>query len=325
LEARQPISVILPIYNEAEGIFKNTLAIKEILDKNEISHEFLFVDDGSQDQTWLEIQKLQPLVRFKAIRLSRNFGKESAIMAGIVHVSTTACVIMDADLQHPPQKIVEMYQMWTRDGFEIIDGIKKSRGKESFLYRCGAMLFYKMFSSAIQVDMHQASDFKFLDGKVIDALKGLTEKETFFRGLSTWVGFKRGRIEFEVEDRNTGSSSWSFVRLFKLAIGAMTSFTSLPLHMVTAIGMLVFFVSVALGIHTLYMKFSGLAVSGFTTVILLLLIIGSAMMLSLGIIGVYIEKIYNEIKGRPRYIVREILNVRDEKEEDSSKHDLSGK
>lgn len=305
MEIKRKITVVLPVYNEGKAIFNNVLEIKKVLGEANIQHEFVMVDDGSSDDTWLEIKKLQEFVSVKALRLSRNFGKESAIMAGIEIVDTKACVVMDADLQHPVKKVIEMYELWENEGFEIIDGVKKQRGKESFLNKICALSFYKAFSSITRFDIDKASDFKFLDKKVVDSLKELSEKETFFRGLATWVGFKRERVEFDVEKRKQGASNWSFRKLFKLALGAITSFTSLPLHAVTFIGVGFLLGSIILGIQTIYMKIAGLAVSGFTTVILLLLIIGSLIMISLGIIGIYIEKIYNEIKGRPRYIVSE--------------------
>lgn len=307
MEINRKITVVLPVYNEGKAIFNNVLEIKKVLDEANIQHEFIMVDDGSSDDTWTEIKKLQEFISVKALRFSRNFGKESAIMAGIEIVDTKACVVMDADLQHPVKKVIEMYELWQNEGFEIIDGVKKQRGKESFFNKICALSFYKFFSGITRFDIDKASDFKFLDKKVVDSLKELSEKETFFRGLATWVGFKRGRVEFDVERRKQGSSNWSFRKLFKLALGAITSFTSLPLHAVTFIGVGFLVGSIILALQTIYMKIAGLAVSGFTTVILLLLIIGSLIMISLGIIGIYIEKIYNEIKGRPRYIVSEKL------------------
>ncbi len=303
--------MILPVYNEGLGILKNTMKIKEVLDLQSIPHEFILVDDGSYDNTWEEIFKLTSLVKLQAFRFSRNFGKECAIMAAIGHVRTEVCVVMDADLQHPPEKILEMYSMWQEENCEIIDGIKKERGKEGLINRLGALAFYKFFSGATGLELEKATDFKFLDRKVIEALKNLPERETFFRGLATWVGFKRGKVEFSIQQRQEGKSRWSFIKLFRLGLGAITSFTTIPLHIVTIMGVFFLIGSVILGGQTLYMKFSGNAVSGFTTVILLILIIGSALMLSLGMIGVYIEKIYNEIKRRPRYIISEKIIDKD--------------
>jgi polyisoprenyl-phosphate glycosyltransferase len=305
LRKQGALTVILPVYNEEAGIFKNTMKIKAVLEEQEITHEFILVDDGSTDQTWEEVHQLTQHVKLQALRFSRNFGKECAIMAAMDHVRTDVCVVMDADLQHPPEKIVDMFRMWDQEGYEIIDGIKKERGKEGVMNRLGAMAFYQFFSRATGLELDKATDFKLLDAKVIEALKNLPERETFFRGLSTWVGFKRGKMEFSIQQRKEGKSRWSLAKLFRLGLGAITSFTSIPLHIVTMTGVLFLMGSMILGIQTLYMKFSGNAVSGFTTVILLLLIIGSALMLSLGMIGVYIEKIYNEIKRRPRYIVSE--------------------
>jgi dolichol-phosphate mannosyltransferase len=309
------ISIIFPVYNEEKGIYKNTLRVHKILEENNILHQFIIVDDGSSDNSWEEIKKLQNEVKLKAYRFSRNFGKESALMAAIDHVDTSGCVIIDSDLQHPPEVIIEMVKKWQEEGFEIIEGVKAQRGKESIVNKIGARIFYSLFSKLSGFDLRNASDFKFFDKRALEALKRMPEVQPFFRGLSAWIGFKRTEIVFEVQEREVGNSKCNFFGLFKLALLAITSFSSIPLHIVTFMGLLFLGGSVILGIQTLYMKFSGLAVSGFTTVILLLLIIGSTLMISLGVIGIYIEKIFNEIKGRPRYIISEETEHRSQKTE----------
>lgn len=300
------ISIIIPVYNEEKQIEETVGIILQILSGNEIDCEFVLVDDGSADGTWETITRLaRNYSCVSAIKLSRNFGKEAAICAGLERARGDACLIIDSDLQHPPSLIPEMVRLWRTEGYDVVEGVKASRGKESFVTRIGASLFYKLLKLLSGYDLENTSDFKLLDRRVVEAWKRLGERNTFFRGMSTWVGFKRVSIPFNVSERKTGKSGWSFFKLLKLAIDAITSYSSVPLQVVTLIGVLFLLGSVVLGIQTLYKKFAGQALSGFTTVILLQLIIGSCLMISLGIIGTYLARIYDEVKSRPRYIVSE--------------------
>jgi glycosyltransferase involved in cell wall biosynthesis len=300
------ISIIIPVYNEEKQIEETVGIIMQILSGNGIGCEFVLVDDGSSDGTWETITRLsRNFSCVSAIKLSRNFGKEAAICAGLERARGDACLIIDSDLQHPPSLIPEMARLWRIDGYDVVEGIKSSRGKESYVTRIGASLFYKLLKLLSGYDLENTSDFKLLDRRVVEAWKRLGERNTFFRGMSTWVGFKRVSIPFNVSERKTGKSGWSFFKLLKLAIDAITSYSSVPLQVVTLIGVLFLLGSVVLGIQTLYKKFAGQALSGFTTVILLQLIIGSCLMISLGIIGTYLARIYDEVKSRPRYIVSE--------------------
>ena len=306
------ISVIIPVYNEGTQIYKNILTVHKILSSAGIVHDFVLIDDGSKDNSWSELQRLGATLNcINAIRLSRNFGKEAALMAGIDAVTGDACVVMDADLQHPPELIQEMVSIWRNEGIQVVEAVKSSRGHESMASHMTANLFYKIMSNMTGISMQNASDFKLLDRIVYQAIKTMPERETFFRGLSAWVGFRRKSIEFDVKDRLEGASHWSLKSLIKLAIVAITSFSSAPLQFVTFTGMIFFFSAVAMSFQTLYNKVFGHAVDGFTTVILLLLIIGSILMISLGMIGTYMARIYNEIKQRPRYLVSERLITTD--------------
>ena len=215
---------------------------------------------------------------------------------------------MDCDLQHPPETLVTMYRLW-ESGFQVIEGIKASRGKESLIYKMFAKTFYKIISNATGIDMSRASDFKLLDRQVVDEYLRLPERNVFFRALSSWVGFKTTYVEFDVQQRTAGKSKWSFKSLARYAVNNITSFSAAPMQIVTFFGFIFFLVAVILGIQSLYMYFSGHAVEGFTTVILLLLFVGSVLMFSLGVIGYYISKIYEEVKMRPRYIISEIVGT----------------
>ncbi len=297
------LSVILPAYNEEKMIETAARTISGILDSAEIDFELLFVDDGSKDNTWNELKRVSSEIeRVSALHFSRNFGKEAAMFAGLEAARGDCCVILDCDLQHPPEKIVEMYRLW-QQGYEVVEGIKASRGKESALHGFAAKSFYSLISSATKMDMSSSSDFKLLDRKVVDALNAMPERKVFFRALSFWVGFKRTEISYEVQERTAGESKWSTASLIKYAVSNISSFTSAPLHIVTFFGFVMLAIAFVFGTVSLVQKITGQALGGFTTVILLLLLIGSIIMISLGIIGFYIARIYEELKGRPRYIV----------------------
>ena len=299
------LSVILPAYNEEKMIETAARTISGILDNAEIDFELLFVDDGSKDNTWNELKRVScENERVSALHFSRNFGKEAAMFAGLEAARGDCCVILDCDLQHPPEKIVEMYRLW-QQGYEVVEGIKASRGQESALHGFAAKSFYSLISSATKMDMSSSSDFKLLDRKVVDALNAMPERKVFFRALSFWVGFKRTEISYEVQERTAGESKWSTASLIKYAVSNISSFTSAPLHIVTFFGFVMLAMALVFGTVSLVQKITGQALGGFTTVILLLLLIGSIIMISLGIIGFYIARIYEELKGRPRYIVSE--------------------
>lgn len=298
------LSIILPAYNEKQNIERTAKTISDILDGAEIPFELVFVDDGSMDGTYKEISSLAAQDnRVRGAEFSRNFGKEAAIFAGLELAAGEACIVMDCDLQHPPQVIPEMYRLW-KEGYEVVEGIKKSRGKESIFHRLFAGMFYGIMSRMMKMDMRSSSDFKLLDRKVVGVLLGLGERNTFFRALSFWAGFRSVKVEYEVQERAYGDSKWSFGSLIKYAISNVTSFSTVPLQMVTVMGIVSILFSFILAVQTFVKYLLGTAVEGFTTVILLVLIIGGFIMISLGMIGHYLARIYEEVKGRPRYIIR---------------------
>ena len=279
------LSVVLPAYNEEAMLPKTAATLKEILEREKISHELVFVDDGSKDQTWREIEAVvEKDENVRGVHFSRNFGKESAVFAGLATAVGDCVAVMDCDLQHPPAALVQMYRLWEQ-GYEVVEGIKHSRGKESALHRVCAGMFYKMMSKATKIDMSRASDFKLLDRRAVDALLAMPERNAFFRALSCWIGFKSTTVEFDVQEREAGVSKWSTKSLIKYAITNIVGYSSVPMQFVTGAGVVVFLFGVVLGIQTLIRYFSGHAVEGFTTVILLVLLIGSVIMISLGIIG----------------------------------------
>ncbi len=297
------LSIVLPAWNEAAMLPKAARVLPEILDREKIDYELIFVDDGSEDQTWAEILAAhEKNPRIHGIHFSRNFGKESAIFAGLSASRGDATCVMDCDLQHPPETLISMYRLWEQ-GAEVVEAVKRDRGKESGFHRTAAGIFYRIMSSATNVDMSHASDFKLLDRRAVQALLEMPERNAFFRAMSSWIGFTKAQVEFDVAEREDGESKWTTWKLVRYAIRNIVGYSTAPMQFVTWAGVVVFFLGLILGIQTLSRYFSGRAVEGFTTVILLILIIGSIVMVSLGIIGYYIARIYEEVKGRPRYVV----------------------
>lgn len=305
------LSVIVPAYNEEMMIEQFYNEIDRILHNADITYKIIFIDDGSTDLTWNKIS----LLSYKknnviGIRFSKNFGKESAIFAGLtVAADSNCCVVIDCDLQHPPEKIVDMYRLW-QAGYDVVEGVKNSRGKESIIHNWSAKIFYNLMRYAVKIDMSKASDFKLLDSKAISALLSYPEKNTFFRALSSWIGFNSTQLEFDVAERKIGKSKWSYSSLFKYAINNISAFSALPMQLVTILGIIMMIVAIVLGVISFVQKLLNIAAPGFTTVILIQLFSSSIIMVSLGIIGYYIGKIYEQGKNRPRYIISEECGVK---------------
>lgn len=297
------LSVIIPAFNEEKMISLTAETVSGILRKEKIPFELLFIDDGSIDQTWDQIQKAAAAdSSVRGLHFSRNFGKEAAMFAGLEKAAGDCCVVIDCDLQHPPEKIPEMVRLWEQ-GYEVVEGIKEDRGKETGLHKMAAGSFYTLISKAIGMDMSASSDFKLLDRKVVDTLNRMPERNVFFRALSFWVGFRKTEVSYCVQERTAGESKWSTRSLIRYAVTNITSFSSIPLHSITFLGVIMLLTSLVFSVITLVQKIKGVAAEGFTTVIILVLFTGSLIMLSLGVIAYYIGKMYEELKGRPRYII----------------------
>lgn len=312
------LSVVLPAYNEEQMLAKTCRTLKKILDLAEINYELVIVDDGSTDQTWKIIEETAEKDRnVTGVHFSRNFGKEAAIVAGLAQASGNAVAVMDCDLQHPPEVLVKMYRLWEQ-GYEVVEGIKKSRGTETVFHRKSAGFFYRIMSRATGFNMENASDFKLLDRKAVESVLSMPERSMFFRATSSWVGFKSTSVLFEVQEREAGESKWSTGSLIRYAFRNIVAFTMLPLQFVTIGAGGCFICSLLLLIYSLVRYFTGHAVEGYTTLLIVMLFIGSAVMMSLGIIGYYIARIYEEVKRRPRYIVSRIIQGGHENEKTDS-------
>ncbi len=308
------VSVVIPLYNEGSHVSALLSDLKTALEETGCRFDVILVDDGSRDDTWERIKaEARTLSNLRAVRLSRNFGKELALCAGLERARGDAVIVMDGDGQHPPSLLPVMIEKWRSYGIDIVQAVKAKRGRESLASKLGALFFYVILNKLSGFELKGASDFKLMNRKAADTWLAMQERNVFFRGMTAWMGFKTLQIPFEVAARRGGKSGWSYFKRWKLAFIGITTFSSLPLHLVTFAGVIFFIFAVGLGIQTLYLKLAGRAFTGFATVILLELIIGSLLMISLGIIGEYLARIYEEVKGRPRYIVTESIDLADGK------------
>jgi glycosyltransferase involved in cell wall biosynthesis len=306
VSAHPTLSVVIPCLNEGSHLATSLATLAGVLDGLGLEYELVLVDDGSSDDTWAVMQRAAAArAGVRAFRLSRRFGKELALAAGLEHARGAAVIVMDADLQHPPSLIPEMVRAWREEHYEVVEAVKTKRAAEPLLARLGARAFYPLFRRLSGFDLEGASDFKLIDRRVLEAWARMGERNVFFRGMSAWLGFKRKALPFEVAPRAGGSSGWSPVRLVRLGLTGVTAFSSAPIHVITAMGCLFLVFAVLLGLHTLYNKLYGGAETGFTTVIVLVLMVGSMILIGLGVIGLYVARIYEEVKGRPRYVVCE--------------------
>lgn len=310
------ISVVIPLYKEGSYLRAFLSELKAALHETGCPFELVLIDDGSPDDTWQIItDEARTLPNLRAVRLSRNFGKELAVCAGLERATGQVVVLMDGDGQHPPSLLPVMVQTWQTSGADIVEAVKIRRGRESLSGKLGALFFYIILNKFSGFDLKGASDFKLMNRKTLNAWLEMNERNVFFRGMTAWVGFRSVQIPFQVVARSAGKSSWSYLKRLKLASTGITAFSTLPLQLVTFAGAFFFIFAVGLGILTLYKKLAGRAFTGFSTVILLDLIIGSLLMISLGIVGEYLARIYEEVKGRPRYVVTESIQPRDPRPE----------
>ena len=306
------ISVVIPLYKEAAGVRLLLSSVTTALAKTGFRCELIVVDDGSPDDTWkIILEEAKAHSNLLGLRLSRNFGKEQALCAGLERAHGDAVIVMDGDGQHPPELLPEMVRLWQTSGADIVEAVKTKRGPESLSGRVGALFFYIVLNRLAGVNLKGTSDFKLMNRRALDAWLQMEERNVFFRGMTAWLGFARVQIPFEVPRRAAGETGWSFPRRLKLALTGISAFSWLPLQFVTMMGLLFFLFSILFGIYTLILQLAGRSVSGFATVILLLLIIGSLLMLSLGIIGEYLARIYEEVKRRPRYVIASSIEPSD--------------
>ncbi len=311
MSARTPVlSVVLPAFEEEAGIDRTLDAVIDVLTGLGEPFEIVVVDDGSRDGTFARVRaRARADPRIRGLRFSRNYGKEAALWAGLALARGRAVVTMDADLQHPPELLPEMVRAW-RAGAKVVHAKKRARPADAPLRRWRARLFNALASWLVGIDLSGASDFKLLDREVARVLAfRFPERHRFYRGLAAWVGYPSAEVTFDVPPRAQGGSRWRLSGLLDLALTAIVSFTSAPLRIVTLLGLLTLLLAVVLAADTLWSWAHGRAVSGFATIVMTLLIIGSSVMISLGIIGEYIGRIYEEVKRRPPWLPFEAVGV----------------
>ena len=300
---RPEVSIVIPLYNEQGSIERISSAVRTLMEGMKRTYEVLLVNDGSTDRSCDIIHDLaEQDSHIVGVHFSRNFGKEAALDAGLQNSKGQCIIFIDADMQHPPECIEEMINRWD-DGFDVVNAVKKKRGQESQAYRLLSRAFNRIMSNATGDNFRGATDFKLIDRTVADALIECPERSRFFRGLVAWVGFKTTAIEFETAKRHDGDTKWSIWQLMKYSVANIISFSSFPLILVSWVGVITVFSGMILGIQTLYNYLAGNAVSGFTTVIMLLILLCGIILLSLGTISLYIAKIYDEQKARPLFVI----------------------
>lgn len=304
------VSVVMPAFRESEGIARTVAAVHEVLKSQQLPHEIIVIDDGSDDQTFSVLKRLlrdYPMLR--AIRLSRRFGKEGALLAGLRLARGRAVITMDADLQHPPELIPRMIECW-REGYSVVNGVKRLRGHEGSIKRLQARLFNAVISRLGGIDLDNSTDFKLLDRLALDTiLTSFPEKMRFYRGLTRWIGFEQIDLPFDVPPRTAGQSAWTGRSLAALAINSIISHSSAPLRVITYIGALTMMIGAYIAADAAWSWFTDRTVAGFPTQIITTLMVNAAIMISVGILGEYVAKIYDEIKSRPNYIIAQSLGA----------------
>lgn len=298
------LSVVIPAYCEANAIAKTLEAVEEYVAGATSQYEIIVVDDGSTDGTFESAMAIRAKnSRVKVVRLSRRFGKESALLAGLSCSNGRAVITIDADLQHPPELIPKMFARW-QQGVKIVHGIKQRRDTDTFAHRWTSRVFNRLFSWMAGFDILGSSDFKLLDGSVAKQLvESFPEQARFHRGLSTWVGYRQETLAFDVMPRAAGESHWSWYALFRYGWNTISAYSSMPLKVVPALGMVMLIVSIVLSAEALISRLQGNSITGFATLEITVLFTGSMVMIGLGIIGQYLSRMYDELKRRPIFLI----------------------
>ena len=301
------LSVIIPLFNEAPMLSELFARLEDTLASMPNPSEVILVDDGSSDSTWLEITGYVPRnFNIRCIAFSRNFGKEAALTSGLNEVCGQAIVILDADCQDTPELIPEMVQQWKR-GAEVVNMQRRSRDGESWVKRKTSSLYYRLLSMLSEVTIPaNVGDFRLLDRRVVDEINRLGERNRYMKGILAWPGFHQVTLEYDRQPRSAGTSKWNYWQLFGLAISGITAFSNKPLRVASWMGTMVAFSAFAYGFWVLLRTLLyGDPVSGYPTLILVILFLGGIQLMTIGILGEYIGRIFTEVKNRPNYIVRQ--------------------
>ena len=308
-DKRKKISVLIPFYNEEEVLPQLYERLARVMDSMpEYDWEAMLVNDGSKDGSLVAAARMHEQdKRFHYIDLSRNFGKETAMMAGFDHVTGDCVVIMDSDLQHPPEVIPDMVAEW-ENGYDDIYGQRLTRGKEPWLRKVLSLQYYKLLQKSTNIPiLENTGDFRLLDRVCINALKSMRESNRYTKGMYCYVGFRKKGVPFKQEERAAGTTKWNFFKLFNLAVEGITSYTSAPLRMATVVGVVIALLALLYLVYVLIKAIAvGDPVAGYPTIIVSILFLGGLQLLFLGILGEYIGRIFTETKRRPVYFIREI-------------------
>ncbi len=305
------LSVVVPVYNEQEVIAQTLKRVRQVVDGMTVEYGILFVNDGSRDNT---LQILRPACeadkRLKLINFSRNFGHQTAITAGMDLASGDAVVIIDADLQDPPEVIPDMFALW-KDGYEVVYGKRIHRKGETFFKKATARLFYRFLSAMTDVNIPvDAGDFRLIDRKVVEALRRTPERNRYVRGLIGWLGFKQTAYEYVREERFAGTTKYPLRKMIKLAVDAITSFSVKPLRIAGVLGLILSVLGFAYTVYVIIAKLCGAVFSdGWASTICIVLLLGGFILVMLGIMGQYIGRIYDEVRARPLYLISETVNL----------------
>jgi glycosyltransferase involved in cell wall biosynthesis len=303
------ISVVLPVFNEAENIAQVAKAVGAELDQLSRPYELIFVDDGSNDRSASLLRAMcRRDPRIKAVRLSRNFGHQVALSAGLEYASGDAVIVMDADLQHPPEVLPELIARW-EDGYDVVYTIRDGRTHAGFIKRAAASLFYRILNGMSDIDLQaNTPDFRLMDRRVVDVLWRLPERGRCLRGLVRWVGFRQIAVRFTAQPRQHGRTKYPFSRMLRFSLDGFTGFSTVPLRFASYLGVAVALSGIPYALWAIYLRlFTDEAVSGWASVVVALLLIGGLQLLCLGIVGEYIGRMFEEVKGRPLYIADEVI------------------
>jgi polyisoprenyl-phosphate glycosyltransferase len=306
------ISCIVPLYNEEAVVQRFFTELQKLLGELTQHFEILAIDDGSDDNTVAKVRELPQAFNIKLLALSRNFGKENALTAGLEHCTGEVAIILDADFQHPLPVIPQFLQQWSL-GYDMVYGVRENRNNESSVKRGFAHVFYWLMNKITKIDIpNNAGDFRLLDRKVINSINQFQERSRFMKGLYAWVGFKKIAVPFEVQERAGGTSSWGLRRLTELAITGITSFSDIPLRVWGFVGFIISAIALIYAIYivTVTLLF-GADLPGFPSLIVGIMFLGGIQLLSIGILGEYIARIFNEVKQRPNYIVEKKYGFED--------------
>ena len=307
------LSIIIPFHNEADGVYELLRRVSRVLSPLGLTYEIICIDDGSADGTYAALAHARELdFRLKLVRMARNFGKEAALTCGLRMAAGRAAITMDGDMQHPPETIPELVAAW-QNGAELVYAIRRNRDTDGYLRRLWSRAFYAVFRTIAEIQMPEgAGDFCLFARNVIEAINALPERNRFMKGLVSWVGFRKATVLFDVAPRTGGHSSWNFFRLMRFAFDGLSGFSTLPLRIWTWGGAAVSLFAIGYGIYLIMRTILyGVDTPGYASMMVGILFLGGVQLLSLGMIGEYLARVFTEVKGRPIYLVAEKVGFDD--------------